>query len=169
MNKHTTAITHTHTHTHKLVTPWNYVLGLLFILLVSSNPSFAANSVNVDSSGVAISGYDPVAYFTESKPVKGKKEFTVEYQGNQWALSSAANKQAFLANPMAYLPQYGGFCAFAASKNAISSIDPEAWTIHNKKLYLNYSKRVRNTWLKKKVKRIVDADRYWPELMKKAP
>jgi len=166
MNKQPTAITHT----HKSVTFWNLTLALLLVLWVLSNPLFAANGVNVDSSsGVAISGYDPVAYFTESKPVKGKKEFTVEYQGNKWALSSAANKQAFLANPTTYLPQYGGFCAYAASKNAISSIHPEAWTIHNKKLYLNYSKRIRNTWLKKKVKRIVDADRYWPELMKKAP
>jgi len=163
MNKQITA------HKNKLVISWNYALGFLLILLISSNTSFAANGVNVDSSsGLALEGYDTVAYFTEGKPVKGKKEFTAEHQGNKYAFSNAANKQTFLKSPDAYLPQYGGFCAYAASKNSIASVDPRAWAIHDNKLYLNYSKRINKTWLKKKVKRIIDADRYWPELKKKA-
>jgi len=146
-----------------------FTLTLLLSLMFFINPVFAANGVNVDSNGLAIKGYDPVAYFTMSKPVKGKKEFTVNYKGNKWALSSDVHKQAFLANPEAYLPQYGGFCAFAASKNSIAKTDPEAWTIHNNKLYLNYSKSVRSIWVKDKPGNIIKADGYWPELMKQVP
>ena len=140
------------------------------LLWSSSSHIFAANGVNIDSSnGLAIHGYDPVAYFTESKAIEGKKEFTVEYQANKWALSSAVNKQTFLADPESYIPQYGGFCAFAASQNAIANTDPHAWTIHNKKLYLNYSIGTREIWLKDKEKFIIDADRNWPELLKQVP
>ena len=136
----------------------------------SGSRIFAANGVNIDSSnGLAIHGYDPVAYFTDSKAIEGKKEFTVEYLSNKWVLSSAVNKQAFLANPESYIPQYGGFCAFAASQNAIANTDPYAWTIHNKKLFLNYSIGTRGIWLKDKEKLIIDADRNWPELLKQVP
>ena len=136
----------------------------------SGSRIFAANGVNiVSSNGLAIHGYDPVAYFTDSKAIEGKKEFTVEYLSNKWVLSSAVNKQAFLANPESYIPQYGGFCAFAASQNAIANTDPYAWTIHNKKLFLNYSIGTRGIWLKDKEKLIIDADRNWPELLKQVP
>ena len=155
--------------TNQLMIFYTFTLTLLLSLLFLINPAVAANGVNVDSSGLAIKGYDPVAYFTLNKAVKGKKEFSVEYKGNKWSLSSEEHKQAFLSNPEAYTPQYGGFCAFAASKNSIAKTDPEAWTIHNNKLYLNYSKSVRSTWLNDKVANIVDADGYWPELMKQVP
>ena len=164
-NKQAQAITHD----NKSLTFWSITLALMLTLWTFSNASFAANSVNVDSStGIAIEGYDPVAYFTQGKPVKGKSEFTVEHEGNKWLLSSAVHKKTFLENPSAYIPQYGGFCAYAASNNAIAGVDPRAWEVHNNKLYLNYSKRVNKIWLKKKVQRIVDADRNWPTLMKKA-
>lgn len=154
------------TRTNKLFILLNSTLAFLLILWVSGNSAFAANGVYVKN-GLAISGYDTVAYFTQSKAVKGKKEFTAEHQGNKWRFSSAENKQAFVANPTAYLPQYGGFCAYAASNNEIAKIDPRAWTIDNNKLYLNYNKKIRKTWLKKKIVRITDADRNWPELVKK--
>lgn len=166
MNK----LTHTLAHHPKLTTRWTYLLTLFFLLCTSSSFVLASDKVNIDSSnGLAIHGYDPVAYFTESKTVEGKPEFTVEYKGNQWALSSAANKRAFLASPTAYIPQYGGFCAFAASQNALANIDPYAWTIHDKKLYLNYSIGTRDLWLKDKEALIIDADRNWPKLMQQTP
>ena len=85
---------------NKLIRFGVYFLVTLIISCASDSRIFAANGVNIDSSkGLAIHGYDPVAYFTQSKAIEGKKEFTVEYQANKWALSSAANKQAFLADP----------------------------------------------------------------------
>lgn len=153
--------------TNTLGNLWKFALAMMLAIGVLSTSSFAAKGVNATSSGVAIKGYDPVAYFTVGKPVKGKKEFTVDYHGNKWQLSSAENKKLFLANPYGYIPQYGGFCAFAASNNAIAGIDPRAFTIENNKLYLNYSKRIRKTWQKSKVQRIVDADRNWPTLKNK--
>ena len=114
-------------------------LGISLIIIVVL-PIFAAGDINVDTSnGLAIHGYDPVAYFVSNKPAEGKPELIYEYQGNKWAFVNDTNKQAFIANPDAYIPQYGGHCAFAASQNAIANTDPYAWAIHNKKLYLNYS------------------------------
>ena len=135
-----------------------------------SSPALAANSINIDSSNdLAIHGYDPVAYFTESKPVEGKPKFTIEHQGNKWAFTNEKNMKAFQDNPDAFIPQYGGHCAYAASKNAIANTDPFAWTIHNKKLYLNYSIGTRELWLKERDANIVAADGYWPTLSKQVP
>ena len=144
-----------------------FAITLFFSLF--SHALFAANGVNVDKrTGFAIHGYDPVAYFTQSKAVKGKKEFVADYKGNKWAFSSAAHQQTFTANPEKYLPQYGGYCAYAASKNSIAKIDPKAWTVHNNKLYLNYNDKIRSRWLKKVDKLIVVGDRNWPGLLKEA-
>ena len=147
-----------------------YSLVFLLVILTSSTPLYATNGTNIDSSnGLAIHGYDPVAYFTESKPVEGKPEFALKHQGNQWVFSSEKNKNTFLKNPDAYIPQYGGHCAYAASKNALANTDPFAWTVHNKRLYLNYSIGTREVWLKQRDTNIVDADGFWLELMKQVP
>lgn len=144
---------------------------MLLLLLAQASflsaPSFAAGGVNIDSdSGFAIKGYDPVAYFVSEEAQKGSQEFVHEYESNRWAFANAKNKQAFIADPEAYLPQYGGHCAYAASKNSIAGIDPDAWTAHNGKLYLNYSKTVRGLWRLSRDSNIEKADGFWPELAK---
>ncbi|GAA0406716.1 YHS domain-containing (seleno)protein [Cocleimonas flava] len=145
-------------------------LIFLIIMWIGSSVAYAANGINIDSSnGLAIHGYDPVAYFSDSKPVEGKQEYTLDYKGNKWAFASEKNKQAFVENPEAFIPQYGGHCAYAAGKNAIANTDPFAWTIHNKKLFLNYSIGTRELWLKDKEAHIASADGYWPSLMKQVP
>ncbi len=151
---------------HSKYQPTNW---LIFCLLVFINSSvFAVGGINIDSSnGLAIHGYDSVSYFISAEPQEGKPAFIYEYQGNKWAFSNEKNKQAFIANPDAYIPQYGGHCAYAASKNAIANTDPYAWTIHNKKLYLNYSIGTRTIWLPERDANIIKADKYWPELSKK--
>jgi len=142
----------------------------LILMWMMSTPLFANNGININSSnGLAIHGYDPVAYFTENKAVEGKQDFTIDFEGNKWAFSSEKNKQEFLTNPVAYIPQFGGYCAYAVSKNAIANTDPFAWSIHNKKLFLNYSIGTRELWLKNKVPNIAAADDYWPTLMKQVP
>lgn len=143
-------------------------LGAITTLIISlSAPAFAKGDVFVNGKGVAIKGYDTVAYFVSSKPLKGNAEFSHAHAGNTWLFANAANKKAFIANPTAYIPQYGGHCAYAASKNSIAPTDPEAWTVRDGKLYLNYSKSVRSKWLPNAAKNIIKADKNWPALAKK--
>ena len=146
--------------------PTNWLV--LCLLLLFNSSVFAKGGINIDSSnGLAIHGYDPVAYFVSAKPLEGKPAFIYENQGNKWTFANEKNKQAFIASPNAYIPQYGGHCAYAASKNAIANTDPYAWTIHNKKLYLNYSIGTRTIWLPDRDANIIKADGYWPDLAKK--
>ena len=154
----------THTQNHIL-----RALFLIFIMMIISFslPAFAKGDVFVNSKGVAIRGYDPVAYFVSAEAQKGKKEFSHVHAGNTWRFANQANKDAFISNPIAYLPQYGGHCAFAASKGSIASTDPKAWTIRDGKLYLNYSISVRKRWLRNVAENIVKADANWPTLSKK--
>jgi len=113
----------------------------------------------------AIRGYDPVAYFTDNEPIKGSKEFTVENEGATWMFSSAKNRDLFKANPDKYKPQFGGYCAYAVSRNTTASIKPEYFTIHDDKLYLNYSKPVYKRWMKDKEGFIKKAEANWPNLL----
>jgi YHS domain-containing protein len=115
---------------------------------------------------VAIRGYDPVAYFTEQKPVRGSEQFRYSWMGATWLFASAANRDQFAANPAQYAPQYGGYCSYAVSKGHTASIDPEAWHIVDGKLYLNYSKGVQKTWEKDVPENIQKVDQNWPELHK---
>jgi YHS domain-containing protein len=94
----------------------------------------------------AASGYDVVAYFTDSKPVKGSNEFTADWNGVTWKFSSAENLEKFKADPEAYAPQYGGYCAWAMARGDFASTNPEAWRIVDGKLYLNYDKSIQKKW-----------------------
>lgn len=96
--------------------------------------------------GVAIKGTDPVAYFTQSKAVKGSASFTHNWNGVTWHFSSAANRNLFAANPTRYAPQYGGYCAWAISQGYTADIDPNAWKIVDGKLYLNLSRNIQSRW-----------------------
>lgn len=115
----------------------------------------------------AIRGHDPVAYFTESKPVKGKAEFTATWMGATWRFASAKNRDMFKADPARYAPQFGGYCAYAVSRGYTASTDPNAWTIVDGKLYLNYSVSVMQTWRKDTATYIARARANWPKVLKK--
>ena len=125
-------------------------------------------AVYTDSNGLALRGYDAVAYFTEKKPTKGKAEFSTEWNGAKWHFSSAENKDAFIKEPAKYAPQYGGYCSYAVSQGYTASSDPEAWTVVDGKLYVNYSKSVKDTWDKDTKKYIIDANENWKKLEGKA-
>ncbi len=116
----------------------------------------------------AIRGYDPVAYFTEGQPVKGSREFSHRWKSADWYFASAENLAMFREDPERYAPQYGGYCAYAMSKGRFADTDPEAWTIHEGKLYLNHSKRVRERWSKDIPGNIRSADRNWRRLGRRA-
>lgn len=119
--------------------------GAMFVSpLLSAKQEFA--TYNVDSDNVAIHGYDTVAYFTESKPLKGKDEFEHNWEDSRWQFASATNRELFKANPERYAPQFGGYCAGGLSAGEYANGDPEAWTIVDGKLYLNKSKDLRAFW-----------------------
>jgi YHS domain-containing protein len=144
------------------------VNGFVGCLLFSA-PGFGRSlvePVNKDASGTAIKGQDPVAYFQSVRPVKGAPQFSHTWMGATWLFSSAANRDLFVANPQQYAPQFGGYCAWAVSKNYTADTDPEAWRIIDGKLYLNYSRSVQKTWEKDVQKRIEDGNRNWPGLHK---
>ena len=117
--------------------------------------------------GGAIRGYDPVAYFTEKKPVEGKKAFSHKWKGATWYFASERNRDLFRADPAKYAPQYGGYCAYAVSQGYIASIVPEAWKIVDGKLYLNFSLGVQQTWEQDIPGYIKSADEKWPGIIKR--
>lgn len=140
----------------------------IILLSLSGANANAASYFNKSSwSGVAIEGVDPVAYFTDSKAVKGSSKFSYKWKGATWRFANAQNLEKFKESPQKYEPQYGGFCAYAVSEGYTAAIDPEAWSIVNGKLYLNYSKSVRQLWSKDIPGRIGKGDRNWPGLKAK--
>ena len=116
--------------------------------------------------GVAIDGTDPVAYFTQSKPVSGSPAITHRWNGATWRFASETNRDAFAAAPEKYAPQFGGYCAYAVSEGYTASSTPEAWRIVDGKLYLNYSKRIQRRWEKDIPGRIAAGQANWPAVLK---
>ncbi|MBM3725142.1 MAG: YHS domain protein [Acidobacteria bacterium] len=116
---------------------------------------------------VAIRGFDTVEYFTAGRAVRGMEAFTHTWNGAVWRFASARNRDRFAAEPQAFAPQYGAFCAWAVGHGYTAPVDPEAWKIVDGKLYLNYSRKVQREWEKDAAGWIAKADRNWPELQKK--
>lgn len=143
------------------------VLTALFItaLLVPTGTALALDPVFSTYLGGAIRGYDPVAYHAEGKPVAGKRAHRVEWKGATWSFASAENKALFEGDPEKYAPRYGGYCAWAVSQGYTASIDPDAWSIVDGKLYLNYSLGVRDQWSQDIPGNIAKGDVNWPKLL----
>lgn len=134
-----------------------------------SAPAFAASPEVYTGllSNLAVGGYDPVAYFDAGAPAKGSKEFSFNYNGATWRFASAENLEKFKANPSAYAPQYGGYCAWAVSQNYTAPGNPENWSVRGGKLYLNYDDKVQSDWLKDPDGFIAKADVNWPAVLSK--
>lgn len=128
-------------------------------------PAFAMQSKVFIHDGLAIRGIDPVAYFQVGAPTPGNSSHTVEWMGAVWQFSSEANKTLFEENPEAYAPKYGGYCAYAVSKGATATTAPEAWTVFENRLYLNYSTNVREIWNKDIPENVRKADENWPDVL----
>ena len=135
------------------------------LIVVASDIALADGRYNQSPySGLAIHGYDPVAYFIESAAVPGDRGVTLDHGGATWAFASEENRERFEKDPDRYLPQYGGYCAYAASQGAIADVDPTAWQVHGGKLYLNYDHKVQRLWANRLVQHVEHADSLWPEL-----
>lgn len=137
------------------------------LLALVGLPVLATEPVNSSFTGVALGGYDAVAYFTAGKPVKGSKEFSFEYKGATWRFATQANLESFRAAPDKYAPQYGGYCAWAVSEGKIANGDPQHWKIVDGKLYLNYDADVQKRWEKDIPGHISRAEVQWPKLLAK--
>lgn len=142
-------------------------LILLTAMIVTAFVSKAQKAEVFSKSGQAINGYDPVAYFTQGKPVKGAKNLSYQWKDATWYFSSQHNLEDFKKAPEKYAPQYGGYCAYGLSDGHKAPTEPDAWTIVNGKLYLNYNTDVRSDWDKNRDERIKKADSYWPQIKNK--
>jgi hypothetical protein len=132
------------------------VAGLLIIGALQAQRPRVFSSANG-----AINGYDAVAYFTDSSAVKGFDSLSYHWESADWKFSSKTNLELFKKDPNKFAPMYGGYCAFGMSRNYKAPTSPDAWTIVNGKLYLNYNKDVRTTWQKEVADRINKADENW--------
>ncbi|WP_371225574.1 YHS domain-containing (seleno)protein [Roseovarius sp. 2305UL8-3] len=142
-------------------------LGLGFFAMAVATSTRAETPV-INSghfNGLALHGYDVMTYWTGDSPQEGNRDIRTTYKGVDWVFVSEANRAAFLEDPERYAPQYGGYCAYAASQNAIADVDPLAWRIWKGKLYLNYDIRVRRTWAGDIDGNIAKADANWPGLI----
>ncbi|MEM7718366.1 MAG: YHS domain-containing (seleno)protein [Pseudomonadota bacterium] len=130
-----------------------------------TRPAAAAEPPVYATKGIAINGHDPVAYFTEGKPVPGVDAHSSAWEGATLLFASADNKAMFDTDPAKFAPKYGGYCAYAVSKGYIATTDPAAWSIHEDRLYLNYSRSVRALWAARKRHHITQADANWPSVL----
>lgn len=117
------------------------------------------------SGGIAINGTDPVAYVRAQGPVPGSAAHQVSWNGATWQFSSAENAATFQENPETYAPVFGGYCAFAASRGYLAPTIPEAWTIHEGRLYLNANLRARELWLRDVPGNIAKGLENWPGIL----
>ena len=144
-----------------------------FLALAAGVPAAAlvARSAHAETApvyaedGIAIDGTDPVAYFTEGRPVPGSSEHELMWNGATWRFSSAENLAAFEANPARYAPQFGGYCAWAVAEGYTASTVPEAWSIVDDKLYLNFSRRIQRRWERDVPGNIARGVANWPGVL----
>lgn len=140
------------------------LVTLALALAVVVAPAFAKDPVFAAVDG-AIRGYDPVAYHEQQKPVKGSADHALQWQGAEWYFASAESRDKFQQDPERYAPQYGGYCAFAVANGATATTDPDAWSIADGKLYLNYSLDVREKWRGDIPGYIDKANANWPGVL----
>lgn len=117
--------------------------------------------------GVAIEGYDTVAYFKDGKAVKGNPELSTNHSGTVWHFKNKENLEQFNANPELYLPQYGGYCSYAAANNNVVSSSPNRWKIVDGKLYLQANIFALKLWENNIAENIINADQNWPSMQNK--
>jgi hypothetical protein len=140
------------------------LLAALTPIAASAAPA-AAPAVNADSAGLAMRGYDPVAFFTDGKPVVGSPAHRTEWNGAIWQFASAQSLAAFRAAPEHYAPQFGGYCAWAVSQHYLAPGDPNYWKIVDGKLYLNANARAKELWEADQADAIARGQANWPAVL----
>jgi YHS domain-containing protein len=131
---------------------------------VSPGSAWAAGELNLDDAGLALEGYDPVAYVTRGEPTPGEAGITTQFRGATYLFASQSHLAMFQADPDRYLPRYGGYCAYAAALGTKAHGDPEVWKIVDGRLYLNYSRWIGWRWEADQAAYIAKADKVWPRI-----
>jgi YHS domain-containing protein len=144
-------------------------LALLFVLGFGLASQLQAQAQNLEKSGRALQGYDPVAFFTEGKPVKGDPNISSKVNGATYYFAKAEHKTAFDKNPAKYEPQFGGYCAYGVSKGDLVKIEVDAFQIVGGRLLLQYNKGIRDKFNKDTGGNLKTADANWPTVSKKKP
>lgn len=129
----------------------------------AAQPAAAGEPVFAER-GLAIRGFDPVAYFREGRPVRGGAAHTHAWRGATWRFATAANRDAFVADPVRFAPAYGGFCAFAVAHGYTAPIDPDAFRIVDGRLFLNYDRATQRRWEADIPGHVARGDAAWPAL-----
>ena len=124
-----------------------------------------APTVNVDAAGLAMRGYDPVAFFTDGKPMPGDPRHSLQWNGATWRFASANSLKAFRAAPERYAPQFGGYCAWAVSQHYLAPGDPNYWKVVAGKLYLNANARAKELWEADQDEAIARGEANWPAVL----
>jgi YHS domain-containing protein len=145
----------------------NKIGFFLCVALITVSIVNAQKAEVYSPAGRAINGYDPVAYFSEGKPVKGNEKISYRWNSATWYFSNKQNLDSFTMNPQKFAPQYGGYCAYGMSQGHKAPTEADAWTIENGKLYLNYNKNVKQMWSKDRPGYIQLADKNWVEIKDK--
>lgn len=133
--------------------------------VVADSPS----AINTDAGGLALHGYDPVAYFTAGHPMRGSARFSYRYMDVTYRFANAGDLRRFKANPAAYLPQFGGFCAMGVALEKKLDGDPMVWRVVDGKLYLNVNKDVQVAWLRDVPGNLAKANENWPQIQARTP
>jgi YHS domain-containing protein len=143
-------------------------IAMIAVVALFASTAVAGSLVNVaGASGIAVGGYDTVAFFTDGKPTAGDPSISSTYQGATYLFASRAHKALFDATPEKYVPQFGGFCAYGAALGALFPVDISTWQIREGKLYLNLNPEILKEFNKNPNGFIAKAEKNWPGLVKK--
>jgi len=141
------------------------VLVLLTASMATGRAASAAEIVNATATGIAIDGFDAVAYFELGRPVKGRADHSVVYKGVRWLFANPAHRNAFAADPERYAPKYNAFCAVAVSEGTAAEVDfVNGWAIVDGALYMNWSAAVKRIFLTELPERLPASRKNWPDL-----
>lgn len=144
------------------------LLGLASTTGANAAPPPSAPPVSASEEGLALGGYDAVSYFSDGGPVAGSPAFEYRWNGAVWRFASVDARDRFVANPAAFAPQFGGYCAWAVSQNYIAPGDPKVWRIVDGRLYLNYNLRAKQLWEADLAVAIERGEANWPTVLEKA-
>lgn len=146
------------------------IFAVMMVAAIAATPDKVSRTKPVESlnlgQGVALRGYDPVAYFAEGAPAVRDPAISYQWQGASWLFSTPAHREAFVADPARYAPQYGGYCAFAVSRGTTADADPNQWAIVNGKLYVNNNAFAKKLWDQDRPANIEAGDSNWPLIPK---
>jgi YHS domain-containing protein len=140
------------------------ILLIAFVAFFSIVQAKAQKSEIFAPGGKAIKGYDAVAFFKQSKAVKGADSLSYQWKGATWLFANQDDMDAFKATPEKYAPQYGGYCAYGTAQGHKAPTQTDTWTVVNDKLYFNYNAKVKELWTKDQANFIQTADQKWPDL-----